>query len=77
MNTSQFIKESRKFFHLTQEKFAALIGKKRVAINHYEAGRAIPPGDIVLKIIDLRFPELLSSSGEHTSNKSEKQEDAA
>ena len=58
METSAFIKESRKIMRLTQAQFGSLVGKSRLAITCYETGRSIPPGDVVLKIIQLRFPDL-------------------
>ena len=38
---------------LTQEEFAKLLGKKRSTVTLYEAGKIMPPGDILIKIMDL------------------------
>jgi len=58
MHIKTFIKQSRKSLNLTQKQFGALLNKKRLNITTYEIGRAIPPGDVVLKIIQIRFPDL-------------------
>ena len=72
MNTKTFIKQSRKSFNLTQTKFGHLVNKKRTDITNYEIGRAIPPGDVVLKVIQLRFPDLcLSDTHSQLSNNPE------
>lgn len=47
---SIYVKSSRAKLGLTQKVFANLLGKKRYNIAKYETGKAIPPGDIVLKI---------------------------
>lgn len=57
MDTSFFVKEIRKSLGLTQQKLSELINKDRVNISLYETGRTIPPGDIVLKLLELKYPE--------------------
>ncbi|MCK5100757.1 MAG: helix-turn-helix transcriptional regulator [Desulfobacteraceae bacterium] len=72
MNTINFIKQSRKDLNLTQKQFGTLFNKKRINITAYETGRAIPPGDVVLKIIEHRFPDLcLSHAHSQISNNPE------
>ncbi|MCK5312772.1 MAG: helix-turn-helix transcriptional regulator [Desulfobacteraceae bacterium] len=74
MNISTFIKQSRKSLNLTQKQFGVLLNKHRSNITNYEIGRAIPPGDVVLKVIQLRFPDLcLSDTHSQLSNSSEKE----
>ncbi|CCK81232.1 MULTISPECIES: helix-turn-helix domain-containing protein [Desulfobacula] len=68
MDTATFIKVSRKALGLTQDQLSPLINKKRYNISFYESGKTTPPGDVVLKIIQLRFPELCLSD---THSKSE------
>ena len=67
MDTSEFIKKTRSKLGFTQEEFAEKIGSKRCNIANYETGRAMPPGDIILKIQqmlsnkandELLYPEL-------------------
>lgn len=69
MNTQVFIKHSRKALNLTQAQLAELTGKKRVNITCYETGRSIPPGDVILKIIQLRFPKLCLSNKQNENKK--------
>ncbi len=70
--TLHFVKHSRKLLNLTQTQLGALVNKKRCNISNYETGRATPPGDVVLKIVQLRFPEIcLSNAHSHISNKPE------
>jgi transcriptional regulator with XRE-family HTH domain len=72
MNTATFVKDSRKALKLTQEQLSPLINKKRTNISLYESGKTIPPGDVVLKLIQLRFPELcLSNTHSQLSNNPE------
>ena len=72
MHTSQFVKQSRESLNLTQKQFGSLLNKNRSNITNYELGRAIPPGDVVLKIIQLRFPEIcLSHAHSQLSNNPE------
>ena len=47
---AQFIKRVRVKAGLTQKQFGDLIGKKRDVIAKYETGKAIPPGDVLLRI---------------------------
>lgn len=55
MNTiSKYIKEIRQSLNLTQKIFAEKIGKTRGDIAKYETEKAIPPGDILLKIQALK-----------------------
>ena len=55
---SRFIRESRKAMSLTQAQLGSLVGKKRISITCYETERSMPPGDVILKIISMRFPGL-------------------
>ncbi len=67
--TLHFVKQSRKLLNLTQTQFGSLVNKKRCNISNYETGRATPPGDVVLKIVQLRFPEIcLSHAHSNISN---------
>ena len=61
MDTATFIKVSRKALGLTQDQLSPLINKKRTNISLYESGKTTPPGDVVLKILQLRFPGLCLS----------------
>lgn len=62
MNIPKFIKSSRKAMGLTQHQFGLLISKNRLSVSSYETGRAIPPGDVIFKVLELRFPKLISLS---------------
>lgn len=53
MEISKYIKKLRSKLGLTQKEFADKIGKDRSSIANYETGRAIPPGNILLKIQEL------------------------
>ncbi len=53
MNIAKYIKELREKLNLTQKGLARKIGVPRGNIANYEVGRAIPPGDILLKIQEL------------------------
>lgn len=53
MNIGTYIKEIRNRLGLTQKQLAKKLGKERCTIANYEVGRAIPPGDILLKIQEL------------------------
>ncbi|MCK5541681.1 MAG: helix-turn-helix transcriptional regulator [Desulfobacterales bacterium] len=55
-NTAIFVKTSRKALRLTQFQLSLIINKKRSNIALYETGRTIPPGDVVLKLIELCHP---------------------
>ena len=50
MKIPDYIKGVRKKLGLTQEQFSKLLSSNRFNITNYETGRAIPPGDILLKI---------------------------
>jgi len=50
MKISDYVKAIRSYLKLTQKDFGNKIGKTRCSIANYETGRAIPPGDILLKI---------------------------
>ena len=52
---------------MTQAQLADLVNKNRVSITNYETGRSTPPGDVVLRIIKLRFPKLLCAPDEHNA----------
>lgn len=47
---SDLVRNKRKELGVTQEKLAELIGKKRWDIANYENEKAIPPGDVLLRI---------------------------
>ena len=47
------VKKVREALGLTQEAFARKIGKTRNDVAKYERGYAVPPGDVMLKILDL------------------------
>ena len=51
MDIPKVIKTKRFQMGLTQEKFAKLLGKKRSTVTLYEAGKIMPPGDILIKIM--------------------------
>lgn len=55
LKTSDLVKYTRLAVGETQEQFAKRIGKKRTDIAKYEAGKNIPPGDVVLKIIEIKI----------------------
>jgi len=50
MKIPEYIKAVRTVMGETQKDFAKRLGKSRVTITNYEAGRAVPPGDVLLKI---------------------------
>ena len=50
---SIYVKSVRKALGLSQAAFAAKIGKGRDAVAKYENMRAIPPGDVLLKIMEI------------------------
>ena len=56
METQIFIKESRKKLGLTQTELAIKLSSNKFNISNYETGRATPPGDIILKIQELLYP---------------------
>jgi len=47
---SEYIKAVRTVMGETQKDFAKRLGKDRTTITNYEAGRVIPPGDVLLRI---------------------------
>jgi len=57
---SILIKQTRKKLKLTQVEFGKLIWPKdnpaliQGRIAKYETGRAIPPGDVMLRVLDIR-----------------------
>lgn len=53
LKTSKFIKTNRVKLGVTQAAFAEIIGKKRDDVASYEIGRAVPPGYVILKIMEL------------------------
>jgi len=53
-NIAKEIRRIRKAAGLTQSELAKKIKRDRSLIAHYEAGDSIPPGDILLKIWDLK-----------------------
>jgi len=53
MELSVYVKAVRKLLGLTQSQLAMKIESKRVNIANYETGRAIPPGNVLLKIQEL------------------------
>ena len=50
MTIQDYIRAVRKKLNLTQEQFANLLSTNRFNITNYETGRAIPPGNMLLKI---------------------------
>ena len=52
IETSKFIKTNRIKLGVTQAVFAEIIGKKRDDVASYEIGRAVPPGYVILKVIE-------------------------
>jgi transcriptional regulator with XRE-family HTH domain len=50
---AEYIRNKRKELGLSQAALAERIGRNRAAIANYEAGRAIPPGDTLVKIQQL------------------------
>lgn len=57
MRTQKFIKESRKKLNLTQKALAEKLGIQRYNIAKYETAKSVPPGDVVLKVIELLYPK--------------------
>jgi len=51
---SRYVKDLRGSMGLSQQAFGSLIGKSRDAVTNYENGRAIPPGDVLLKMQKLK-----------------------
>jgi len=50
VNIGKHIKKIRKSLGLTQEQFAIKISKTRGAVAKYETNKAVPPGDVLLRI---------------------------
>lgn len=57
MNISDYVKSIRSQLKLTQKHFGDKIGKTRCSVANYETDRAIPPGDVLLKIQELESNE--------------------
>ncbi len=60
MNYPKFanlVKKARTKLNLTQDEFAKILGKERVTVTNYEAGRINIPGDVILRIQELLYPE--------------------
>jgi len=47
------IKDTRKRLGITQAAFAELLSSTRENVAKYETGRAMPPGDFALRVINL------------------------
>lgn len=47
------IKDIRSELGMTQKELAFLIGSKKANIANYETGRVIPPGNVLLRIMQL------------------------
>lgn len=51
MDIAEYIKKLRKEkLGLTQDEFAKLINSNKFNISNYETGRAVPPGNVLIKI---------------------------
>ena len=50
MQIYKYVKAVRDKTGLSQQRFAPLVGCNRAAIANYENNRAIPPGDVLLRI---------------------------
>lgn len=46
------IRDNRKRLGLSQEQLAEILGMKRTNIANYEAGRIVPPGNVVLSLAE-------------------------
>jgi len=53
MKSQKFIKESRKKLNLTQKALANKLKIHRYNVAKYETGKSMPPGDIILSIMEL------------------------
>lgn len=51
---NEIIKGVRKGLGVTQSEFAARIGVTRGSVAKYETGLTTPPGDVMLKILNLK-----------------------
>lgn len=47
------IEECRKMRGYTQERLAELLGMKRTNIANYEAGRVVPPGNVIVMMSEI------------------------
>lgn len=68
------IRERRQFFDINQEDLAEQIGLTRTSISNIEAGRQLPPLDILYKIchsLGSELPDLLPSYSQVSSLASE------
>ena len=52
-NLAEYIKSLRKALGLTQSELAAILKIQRYNISKYENGITIPPGDVLLKMIEI------------------------
>ena len=50
MDIAKYIRDLRKKLKMTQAELGKAISSNRDNIANYEIGRAIPPGDVLLKI---------------------------
>ena len=53
MGLSEYIRKVRKELGFTQDELARQIGSNKFNISNYETGRAIPPGNVLIKIQEL------------------------
>jgi len=53
-NSANYIKSIRKSLGLTQKQLAEKTGSKRENIAKYETGKAMPPGDFILRLQQLQ-----------------------
>jgi transcriptional regulator with XRE-family HTH domain len=53
MNIAKEIRRIRKELKLSQGALAKIIRRDRSTITHYERGDAVPPGDILIKILEM------------------------
>ena len=52
--TARVVREIRKKLGLTQAQLAEKVGVARYNITKYERGATIPPGDVLLKILQIK-----------------------
>ena len=57
IESSEYVKTARKTLGLTQQKLAEKLEIERYNLAKYETGKAMPSGDLILKIQELLFPE--------------------
>lgn len=74
MKISDYVKIIRSHLKLTQKQFGDKIGKTRCSVANYETDRAIPPGDVLLKIqeLELLYPSIEKSNQQAKSNPTNK-----